>query len=278
MNSTLKRTVRSLFPQKVWEALIGLRWKFIGDASTLGRQAAFTLATAGFIKAPSRGRTMRGALWRIQPKGFQYPVYLRAGGSDRLALRQVLVSAEYGCVGSETDVSYIMDCGANVGYTSFFLLHRYPSARAIVVEPDPDNMRVCRRNLAPFADRVLFVQAGVWSASAPMVLQRGCYRDGAEWSTQVRVAATGERPDFNAYTIPDLMAAGSFPRIDLLKVDIESSEIEVFDESSQRWVPRIKTLVIELHGRDCEAAVSRAVAPFAPSIEKSGELTVFRFS
>ena len=101
--------------------------------------------------------------------GYRFPLFFRPGGSDPWVIDQVFVRREYEAVGGLSGIEFLIDCGANIGCTTFYLLHRYPAARAVVVEPDPGNMAMCRRNLAPFADRVTFVEAGVWSSAGPLV-------------------------------------------------------------------------------------------------------------
>jgi hypothetical protein len=50
-----------------------------------------------------------------------------------------------------------------------------------------------------------------------------------------------------AYTIPSLMDYGS-GKVDLLKLDIEGSESEVFGPDAREWLPRVRNIAIELHG------------------------------
>jgi FkbM family methyltransferase len=187
----------------------------------------------------------------------------------------MFVRREYQFVAGLPGIEFIIDCGANIGASAFYFLHRYPHARIVVVEPDPGNMEICRRNLAPFGDKITYVQGGVWSSTGPLVVERGQFRDGAEWSFQVRSAKQGESFDAHAFTISDLMAAGRFPRIDLLKVDIEAAEAEVFGQSTLPWLVQIRNLVIELHGPECEEVVAAAMAAVESQTTRAGELTLF---
>ncbi len=255
--------------------LPALRWRLRHEfaaaatqAWAVGWPAALRLATARW--------GLCGPVGRVRPAGFHHPLAFRPRSSDPLVIHQVFVEREYACALNEPDVRYVLDLGANIGCVAYLLLHRYPEARAVVVEPDAGNMVVCRRNLAPYGDRVRYVQAGVWSSSEPMVVERGAFRDNAEWSFQVRPARPGEPPDFQAKTVGDLIAEAGFPRVDLLKVDIEAAETEVFRRGADAWLPQVRTLVVELHGPDCEAAVSAALAGTHRLADRAGDLTVYR--
>jgi len=212
----------------------------------------------------------------VRLPGFRFPLFYRPGTSDADVIHQVFVRREYEFAAGLPAVEFIVDCGANIGTSAFYLLHRHPGARVVVVEPDAGNMAVCRRNLAPFGGQVTYVQAGVWSTTVPLVVERGQFGDGGEWSFQVRPAEPGECVDVSALTISDLMAAVAFPRIDLLKVDIEAAEREVFGHGSHEWLSRTRNLVIELHGAECEKAVGTALTDFESQVARSGELTLYR--
>lgn len=46
--------------------------------------------------------------------------------------------------------------------------------------------------------------------------------------------------------------------IDIIKLDIEGAEIEVFDDSCERWIDKTKIVIVELHDRyrmGCSVAV-----------------------
>jgi FkbM family methyltransferase len=268
----LKRVARALIPN-----LPHWRWRM--ESGYFRARKSVELLGAGTVLRfawdglrPGR----RGQLRAVRLPGFRFPLYYRVGTSDPDVIRQVFLRRDYECAIDLARVENIVDCGANVGYSAFYLLHLFPTARVVVAEPDAGNMALCRRNLAPFGTQVTFVQAGVWSSHGPLVIERGRYGDGNEWSFQVRPAQAGEPADVNAVTVGDLMAAGGFSRIDLLKMDIEAAEGEVFRSGTKAWLGRVRNLVIELHGPDCEGVVRQAMASLNPDIRRSGELTFFR--
>jgi FkbM family methyltransferase len=190
-------------------------------------------------------------------------------------IRQVFAYGEYDCISQERDVSLILDCGANIGAASFYLLHRYPQAHVIAVEPDAGNFEICRRNLSPFADRITLVNAAVWPTSVPMRIQHGPY-GGGEWALQVRPVGPGESQDVVATTIPELLGPDPERCADILKIDVEGAELELFRTEYDGWLRRTRNLAIELHGAACERAFFRAMASFRWRLQRSGELTICR--
>jgi len=259
--------------------LAALRWTLAdalrearGHARELGAAAAATLAVSRLV-----GRTpqARPPLWRLRLPGYRHPFHYREGTSDALVVRQVLGGREYDCVSRVTDVRTVFDLGGNIGAASFHLLHAYPRARVVFVEPDAGNLRVARRNLAPWAGQVAFVRAGVWDASVDLTVDRGGYRDGSEWAFQVRPTRPGEAADLRGVTVNDLLRGCGAATIDLVKMDIEAAEATVF-RGDTAWLAATRTLAVELHGPACEAALGHALAGYAAARSTSGELTVLR--
>ena len=242
----------------------------------LGLGPTLTLLRAHISRVTARGVKRVSEPRPLRLKGYSYPVYFRPGTSDLFVVLQIFLEEEYACVAHERDVQFIVDCGANAGYSAVYLLNKYPQARLVAVEPDAGNAEICRKNLVPFGARAEVIQAGVWPRDAQLKVERGTYRDGLEWSFHVRPIRDGESSDINAVGLPTLLARAPSGRIDLLKVDIERAELELFAEGTQDWLPKVRTLAIELHDDECRAVFQRVVAPLDFAISESDELTIAR--
>jgi FkbM family methyltransferase len=204
----------------------------------------------------------------VRIKGYQQPAYIRLGSSDAYVLEQIFFQCEYSPLGATIPQPMTMvDCGANIGLSALYFLHRYPDLKVIVVEPDPQNMRMCKRNLAPFAERTSFVQAGVWSRPAGLLLS------GSGWGVKVREANPGEAPAVQGIDILSLLRMTPDGEIGLLKVDIEWSEIVVFGNGSEAWLPSVRNIAIELHDDQCRAVFEKALSSYRYIPSKCGELT-----
>ncbi len=70
-----------------------------------------------------------------------------------------------------------------------------------------------------------------------------------------------KKEQVDALTLEDVIREYSIDRIDLLKLDIEGSEVEVF-ASSSGWIDRVDAICVELHDRfrpGCSRAFFAAV-------------------
>jgi FkbM family methyltransferase len=200
---------------------------------------------------------------------------MRSHTSDRTVLGQVFIEREYEPV-ELSNPSMILDLGANVGYSSAYFLSKYPTASVLAIEPDPGNYEICRRNLAPFGRRATVIHGAAWPERTKLILHRGAYRDGREWTTQVRPAEQNPeaQAEIDAYDVPTLIRMCDAPEVDLLKIDIERSEIELFSRNADHWLPLIKNLCIELHGPDCEDIFFRALSKYSYQVSQWGDLTM----
>ena len=172
----------------------------------------------------------------IKPSYVLHPVVARLrGSSDMNVFSQIFAWEEYACLRSVSSPRWILDLGANAGYSSAYFLSCFPTAKVIAVEPDPDNCDLCRRNLAPYGKRARVVPGAAWSTRARLVLSRGTFGDGREWATQVFFSADREGL-VEGYDIPSLLEMTGGEPIDILKVDVERSELEIFGDNSSSWL------------------------------------------
>jgi FkbM family methyltransferase len=241
-------------------------------ARSIGWRAAIRMR---FSDLRARIGVGKPALLKLKIRNAQYPLFMRIGSSDREVLGQIFIEKEYESIAVFSPRT-ILDLGANVGYSSAYFLSKYPAASVVAVEPDSGNYEICCRNLEPYGSRAKVVHGAAWPERSKLVVDRGAWRDGREWTAQVTLAkeenASSEPVD--GYDMPSLIGLSGATEIDLLKIDIEKSELELFSRNTENWLPRIRNLCIELHGPDCEAIFFRALADYSYNLSRTGELTV----
>lgn len=189
-----------------------------------------------------------------------HPIYMRTGTSDRSAFNEVIVKRWYDHPFPGGQPRLIIDAGANVGYASVRFAELYPEADVIAIEPDAENFQLIERNIAAYP-RVRAMRCGVWPRSIELVIENP---EAKSWAFRVREAHEGES-GFSAVGLNDLREAHPSRCIDILKLDIEGAEKELFsDGNCHEWLAHTKMIFIELHDRikpGCTEAMERAIAP-----------------
>ena len=201
-------------------------------------------------------RLLNLPLTSIHLRGIAFPIYLRPGTSDWTALQHVL--DERDCdVTLAREPRLIIDGGANVGFAAVLLANRYPKARIVAVEPHRDNAIMMRLNCRHYPN-VELITGAIWSSNRRLEIENpNCHIHGA---FQVREALSIKGPNtFDGITITNLLHRANEHEIDLLKLDIEGAEAEIFSRGYRDWIDRIRTLVIECHGESAERIVRQAV-------------------
>jgi FkbM family methyltransferase len=180
-----------------------------------------------------------------------------------------------------SDVNLVIDCGANVGYSAAYFLTRFPQCKVICIEPDLSNFTLLEQNLSPYQERFRLIRSGIWSHPADLKILETPYRDGREWTVQVRECQVGEVPEMQATDIGTLLKKSGQSRISVLKMDVEGAEAIVFAKNYDSWLPYVDNIVIELHddssfGKASDIVMSAISSSKSFNISKSGELTVFK--
>lgn len=201
---------------------------------------------------PTRRETFDLAL-----SGQRAPLTLRPRDGDLAILYEIFVSQAYEIPSTSLDpagVTVIVDAGANIGLASLFFAARYPNARILAVEPNPENFALLEANTA-HVRRIVPIQACVTP----------------EPDQQVYIATSGRGSHFHMTTaergtavpgmsIEQLADSHNVSRIDLLKMDVEGAEQAIFAKSG--FLARVGTIVAELHGNYDLAHFAADLAPW----------------
>src|SRR5262245_35606080 len=198
------------------------------------------------------------------------PVRVRAHDADIDAFWQVFVAGEYD-IPITFQPEVIVDAGAHVGYASLYFAHRFPTARIVAIEPAPENIAVLRRNLNG-NHRAQIVEAALWSHPASLVIANP---DADSWSYRVQEGA-GSAFTLATVTLPEILQ--EVGRIDILKLDVEGAELEIF-RGDLEWLGSVRMLIVELHERyapGCTAQLNAAMQRYGfEHVLDQGENVVF---
>jgi FkbM family methyltransferase len=171
-------------------------------------------------------------------------IWLRPATSDLAVFREAFGEREYEVACWNIEPKLIIDAGANIGLTSLYFAARCANARIIALEPEASNVELLRRNTKAVSN--ITVKAGaLWPRKASLSL----VDDHAEkWAFSVKENSPSVS-SVSAFTLPDILAEIGTDCVDLLKLDIEGAEKDLFTSGWQDWLPKVKRIVIELHDR-----------------------------
>ncbi len=250
-----------------WRLPEGVRVRLHRLALTARLKRAFS-RLSGYVDAAGKYGPLRGPrIWRrIQGAaeeapypvpGSRHRVTIRPGTEDADVFRSVFLRDECRVPASPArPPRVIVDGGAYVGYSTAYYALAYPEARIIAVEPEPNNLAQLRANTKDLPN-VTVVHGAIWHRRERLHIENP---GAASYSFRMTPDTAGAE-FVQAFTIPDLMALAETDFIDILKLDIEGAEREVFQHAGP-WIRQTGILCVEVHDRykpGCSAALLDAI-------------------
>jgi FkbM family methyltransferase len=141
---------------------------------------------------------------------------------------------------------YIIDLGANVGYTAAHLADTYKTATVIAVEMEPANCKLVEKNLRHWKDRAEVVPAAIWSEDGLQGKIEGLNSDSFTFSEG---CGKDDELQVKTLTMNHLIKMFLIDSIDFLKIDIEGAEKEILLNSEPDWLTRVQSVNLEIHDR-----------------------------
>lgn len=238
-----------------------------------------TLGVVGTIKALWGYWTHSTFLITIERPDVEHPFVVRVPSTDVPTYKHVFVSREYDFE-CEVEPGTIVDAGANTGLASIFFANRYPEARIVAIEPEQRNFDLLVKNVEPY-DNVIPVHAALWKSNDEIDLVDPGLGD---WGYMTRSPDDEEDPvsrvchKVQAMTVDRVMEEFDLQTIDLLKLNIEGAEREVFEQSNA-WLDRVNSMVVKLHERmkpGCESSFSHGSSGFDRQWVQAGSVWLTR--
>jgi FkbM family methyltransferase len=226
--------------------------KLLSDLRWFAPKLGFSQSIFSFYSYFLQNTKLKKIYYQNLPK----PFYLRPRTSDIGVFRQIILGDAYK-ISENMSPRFIIDGGANIGLASLYFHNLYPSATILAVEPEPSNYQLLKLNVAAYP-QILAIHAALWTRHQKLRIQN----EGAnKWEFRVEPADSGEH--IHAYTISDLLCIAKSEVIDILKLDIEGAEYELFSKGYEGWIDKVKIIMIELHDYihpDCSAVFERAIS------------------
>lgn len=218
---------------------------------------------AGAMATYRRIWSKKNGLQDITVPGLPHPVSLRCGTADASTFEKIFVWNDYD-LDYPSGVKTVIDAGANIGLSAVYFATRFPNAKVVAIEPQGENFRLLERNTRHYS-QVLPLHAALWSDDTTLGLS----------NPNDRVDSYQYHPDAASETVPafnltSVLSRFEMTRVDVLKIDIEGAETEVFARQPA-WVGRVGMFIIELHGAEARDAFTAATSSLDAMRYRHGE-------
>lgn len=138
-------------------------------------------------------------------------------------------------------IKTIIDAGAHIGDETVRFRHFHPEATIIALEADKDNFALLQKNFE-HQPNTFIMHRGLWSHECRLKVIPGTVNE----SFRVEEVQSPDQPyDISAISIPGLLKEFKLSEIDILKMDIEGAEKQIFSAPNLDWIALTKVLIFE---------------------------------
>lgn len=197
--------------------------------------------------------TSRNIQWdrlkEFQPPIVKFPFHIRVGTADENVLESIFAKHDY-IFFAEKQPRFIIDAGAHIGLASIFFANIYPESTIISLEPETENFKLLCQNVNSYPS-IIPINAALWKKKGRVKLADP---NLGNWGYRVSQLKPEDKiieqqgTDVEAVTINDIIQEYNMDKVDILKMDVEGAEKEVFENTSE-WIEKVDSIIIELHER-----------------------------
>lgn len=254
----------------------------IRDVSVRGDQRKGNRLAVYLVVEPIRSPRVAGRLRFSLPNGLAVVEQSRIETEALyLEMFEQRIYFKHGIVLRDGDV--VIDCGANIGMFTIYVQAACPNSRVYSFEPVPPVFDLLRINTSLYSPQTQIYNAGVSDKRGPATIQFHPHLSGAssffeedadarnvrqkKWERQLkddldarviatyadeltRRAAVTERFEVETISISEFLSRAGITQVNLLKVDVEKSEMNLLRGIRPEDWSRIDQVAMEVHSDD----------------------------
>lgn len=262
----IKRIYRFVLPDRVRSKIRALRSK-IPELRVYAKKFGLFKGLIAYYKI-SHGND---GVIKLSIPQCKKPILLRANTSDIPLFRQIFLAEGFDIREIENP-RVIVDGGANIGCSSLYFANKYPNALVLAIEPEESNYEMLRKNVSSYQN-IKTIKAAIWDRKTFLRIENP---EANKCSFRVQECDNHTHECLEAISINEVLSICPGRLIDVLKLDIEGAEKQIFS-NSPTWLEKIGTLIVELHERyseGCTEVFYRAVSKYDFQEYRKGEKIV----
>ena len=208
-------------------------------------------------------------------------IFYRSGSADPFVLYQVLFKsgkkAEY-YVPPALKPEIILDIGSNIGASILYFHRQFPGAKTFGFEPHPDTFRILQENVAHLPGVTIF-NYGLGATQQRIAVRADNVNFGA-FSTDGRFKDRGHPAatvECDVRRLDDVLREIGITQVDLIKIDCEGAEADVFSTLPDAILNQCQWIVGEFHDHTGFEVLARLAPHFHLDLKKRMFRPRFRF-
>ncbi|MFM8591734.1 MAG: FkbM family methyltransferase [Sphingomonadales bacterium] len=210
---------------------------------------------------------------KIRARRWNTSFFLRPNTTDFSTYQHVFENKQYD-IKIPFSPTTIIDGGANIGLSSIYFAIRFPTTSIFAIEPDQQNFYLLEACTKPFKN-IKCLQGAIWPKTGYVQI---IDEEADKNSFQVKWTEQIEEKSIPAISMGSLLKKYNLPTLDIVKLDVEGAEKEIFSANVDEWLPFTRILIIELHDNmrpGCSRSVFNAIINYEFRCEISWENLVF---
>ena len=180
---------------------------------------------------------------RIKTNGLPHPFFLRTKTYDTNIFYQIFIGKEVDfAIAGKPNI--IVDAGANIGLSSLFFTRKFKTSQIYSIEPEKSNYDLLVKNTKEYS-HIHPINAALWDKDQLLnIVDNG--EGNASFQTSESVIKN-TISQIQGMSMQHFMSLNNLNKIDLLKIDIEGSEFELFNSENIDWIDAVDNIAIEIH-------------------------------
>ena len=188
----------------------------------------------------------------LNPKTWIPPIIGMA--IEKVKRRRARIGAPfYNCIVNRGDSRVVFDVGANIGDITLAAARSFPNAHIYSFEPVRSTYQMLCENIKNYSERITPYNFGFFNVSKRLDIHIMSSHGASSIldqspnykSVHPHIRETGTE-SIQVYTLDSFMADKSIDRIDIMKIDVEGTELEVIEGGRETFKNKVDNVFIEL--------------------------------
>ena len=159
----------------------------------------------------------------------------------------------YHCIVNRDDVRIVFDVGANIGDVTLAAARSFPNAHIYSFEPVCATYQMLCENIKNYSDRITPYNFGFFNLSKRLDIHITSFHGASSIldqslnhkSVHPHIRETGTE-SIEVYTLDSFMSDKAIDRIEIVKIDVEGTELEVIEGGRETFRNKVDNVFVEL--------------------------------